>query len=130
MTPTSMISKEITSQNGTGIYRANYRIYTVSQGHYDPRVLPYYHPPNIQTSLAVVNRLKLMDSGAIHLIGNRVTEAVKKQQIKKRQCGRLMFFFLTRKPCVSTSRTFVVLFILDVSGQTKVSQLYAVWAGN
>jgi hypothetical protein len=26
--------------------------------------------PNIQTSLAVVNRLKLMLSGAIHLIGN------------------------------------------------------------
>lgn len=33
--------------------------------------------PNIQTSLAVVKRLKLMDSGAIHLIGNRETDAVK-----------------------------------------------------
>lgn len=31
--------------------------------------------PNIQTSLAVVKRLKLMDSGAIHLIGNRLAEA-------------------------------------------------------
>lgn len=33
--------------------------------------------PNIQTSLAVVKRLKLMDSGAIHLIGNRVIDAAK-----------------------------------------------------
>ena len=32
--------------------------------------------PNIQTSLAVVKRRKLMDSGDIHLIGRRVTEAV------------------------------------------------------
>lgn len=31
--------------------------------------------PNIQTSLAEVNRLKLIDSGAIHLIGIRLTEA-------------------------------------------------------
>lgn len=35
--------------------------------------------PNIQTSLAVVKRLKLMDSGAIHLIGKRETEAVSKR---------------------------------------------------
>lgn len=41
-----------------------------------------YRSPNIHTSLAVVNRLKLMDSGAIHLIGNRVTEAAEKWQIK------------------------------------------------
>lgn len=38
----------------------------------------YTNSPNIQTSLAVVNRLKLIDSGAIHLIGNRVTEAAVK----------------------------------------------------
>lgn len=31
--------------------------------------------PNIHTSLAVVNRRKFIDSGAIHLIGNRVTDA-------------------------------------------------------
>jgi hypothetical protein len=34
-----------------------------------------FFSPNIQTSLAVVKRLKLIDSGAIHLIGNRVSEA-------------------------------------------------------
>lgn len=43
------------------------------------RVLPYYHSPNIQTSLAEVKRLKLMDSGAIHLIGNRLTDAAKER---------------------------------------------------
>lgn len=32
--------------------------------------------PNIQTSLAVVNRLKLMDSGAIHLIGSLPLDAI------------------------------------------------------
>lgn len=31
--------------------------------------------PNIQTSLAVVNRLKLMDSGAIHLMGSLPLDA-------------------------------------------------------
>ena len=31
--------------------------------------------PNIQTSLADVNLLKLMDSGAIHLIGSLPLEA-------------------------------------------------------
>lgn len=31
--------------------------------------------PNIHTSLAEVKRLKLMDSGAIHLIGSRLIEA-------------------------------------------------------
>lgn len=34
------------------------------------------HSPNIQTSLAVVKRRKLMDSGDIHLMGRRVTEAL------------------------------------------------------
>lgn len=32
--------------------------------------------PNIQTSLAVVNRRKFIDSGAIHLIGNLPLDAV------------------------------------------------------
>lgn len=47
--------------------------------------------PNIHTSLAVVNRLKLMDSGAIHLIGNRVTDAAEKWQIKTQPADLLMF---------------------------------------
>lgn len=34
-----------------------------------------HHAPNIQTSLAVVKRRKLMDSGDIHLMGRRVTDA-------------------------------------------------------
>lgn len=33
------------------------------------------YPPNIQTSLAVVNRRKLIDSGAIHLMGSLPLEA-------------------------------------------------------
>lgn len=37
---------------------------------------PNHHSPNIQTSLAVVKRRKLMDSGDIHLMGRRVTEAL------------------------------------------------------
>lgn len=41
-----------------------------------PELFTIRNSPNIQTSLAEVKRLKLMDSGAIHLIGNRVTEAV------------------------------------------------------
>lgn len=36
----------------------------------------HMHTPNIQTSLAVVNRLKLMDSGDIHLIGNLPLDAL------------------------------------------------------
>lgn len=36
--------------------------------------------PNIQTSLAVVKRRKLMDSGDIHLMGRRVTEALGRQR--------------------------------------------------
>lgn len=39
--------------------------------------------PNIQTSLAVVNRLKLMDSGAIHLIGSFPLDAEKKRGVRK-----------------------------------------------
>lgn len=38
-------------------------------------ILPKLNSPNIQTSLAVVKRRKLMDSGDIHLMGRRVTEA-------------------------------------------------------
>jgi len=36
----------------------------------------HMHTPNIQTSLAVVNRLKLIDSGDIHLIGNLPLDAL------------------------------------------------------
>lgn len=35
----------------------------------------YVNSPNIQTSLADVNLLKLIDSGAIHLIGSLPLEA-------------------------------------------------------
>lgn len=44
-----------------------------------------YFSPNIQTSLAVVKRLKLMDSGAIHLIGNRESDAAQKKRNGKRK---------------------------------------------
>lgn len=40
-----------------------------------PAPSPSHHAPNIQTSLAVVKRRKLMDSGDIHLMGRRVTDA-------------------------------------------------------
>lgn len=55
--------------------------------------------PNIQTSLAEVKRLKFMDSGAIHLIGNRVTEAVEKSPLDHAEphCakGQRLYFRLT-----------------------------------
>lgn len=35
-----------------------------------------FHLPNIHTSLAEVNRRKLIDSGAIHLMGNFPLEAL------------------------------------------------------
>lgn len=38
--------------------------------------ISHMHTANIQTSLAVVKRRKLMDSGDIHLMGRRVTEAL------------------------------------------------------
>lgn len=41
----------------------------------DPAPSPSHHVPNIQTSLAVVKRRKLMDSGDIHLMGRRVMDA-------------------------------------------------------
>ena len=44
--------------------------------------------PNIQTSLAVVKRLKLMDSGAIHFIGNRLTEAV---EVTQKDSGNVLY---------------------------------------
>ena len=37
--------------------------------------------PNIQTSLAVVNLLKLIDSGAIHLMGSLPLEAEFKNKV-------------------------------------------------
>lgn len=39
------------------------------------QTIQYLDLPNIQTSLAVVNLLKLMDSGAIHFIGSLPFEA-------------------------------------------------------
>lgn len=47
-----------------------------------------FNSPNIQTSLAVVNRLKLMDSGAIHLIGSLPLEA--ETQKSEGRCYTLM----------------------------------------
>lgn len=93
------------------------------------RALGSYRSPNIHTSLAVVNRLKLMDSGAIHLIGNRVTEAAEKWQIKT-QPGDLLLFSSPNEYLKRVSGTFVVFFILDVSGQTEVSQFHTIWSGN
>lgn len=42
---------------------------------------PSHHAPNIQTSLAVVKRRKLMDSGDIHLMGRRVIDAAGGRQM-------------------------------------------------
>lgn len=83
--PASIISTEIHSEIRSGLYGANYRIDTVPWGALwctCARALACYHSPNIQTSLAEVKRLKLMDSGAIHLMGNRLTEAAEKRQEK------------------------------------------------
>lgn len=48
------------------------------------------HSPNIHTSLAEVNRRKLIDSGAIHLIGNFPLEATAKERE-----GRLLALLLS-----------------------------------
>lgn len=47
----------------------------------DPALSPSQHAPNIQTSLAVVKRRKLMDSGDIHLMGRRVMDAAGREKI-------------------------------------------------
>lgn len=47
--------------------------------------------PNIQTSLAVVNRLKLMDSGAIHLIGSLPLDAKKQKSEELRSLSSCRF---------------------------------------
>lgn len=58
--------------------------FTVKMKHRPPlighiRTPPFgVHSPNIQTSLAEVNRRKLIDSGAIHLMGNFPLEATGK----------------------------------------------------
>lgn len=41
-----------------------------------PTTITDYNIPNIHTSLAVVKRLKLMDSGAIHFIGSLPFDAL------------------------------------------------------
>lgn len=53
------------------------------------RTQPDLNLPNIQTSLAVVNRLKLMDSGAIHLIGSLPLDA-EKQGSGELSCAQFM----------------------------------------
>jgi len=102
--------------------------------------------PNIQTSLAVVKRLKLMDSGAIHLIGNLPLDAGEWQwrelcytslissvsiwamnnngafsHLIKRKIQRLQSVYLV---------TFIIWAILHISWQTEVSQLYTVDRGH
>lgn len=59
----------------------------------------WVHLPNIHTSLAEVNRRKLIDSGAIHLIGNFPLEATG----KARQ-GRLLFPLLCSSSSVSPGK--------------------------
>lgn len=51
--------------------------WTCPRGHKEPSSLGF-HLPNIHTSLAEVNRRKLIDSGAIHLMGNFPLEATGK----------------------------------------------------
>lgn len=68
-----------------------------------------------------------MDSGAIHLMGSRETDAVK---VKKgdaviTRCPLSTNVFLKR-----LSLTFVVLLILDIPGQAEVAQLHALWTGH
>lgn len=44
------------------------------------------HTPNIHTSEADEKRRKLMDSGAIHLIGSLPFEAINRQKFPKKKC--------------------------------------------
>lgn len=59
------------------IYSSQNQSWTYPRGHKEPSPLGF-HLPNIHTSLAEVNRRKLMDSGAIHLMGNFPLEATGK----------------------------------------------------
>lgn len=56
-----------------------------------------YFSPNIQTSPAVVKRLKLIDSGAIHLIGSRLTEAAFMRETDRNTNWKSIFIFTESK---------------------------------
>lgn len=74
--------------------------------------------PNIHTSLAAVKRLKLMDSGAIHLIGSRLIEASTHaiEHLPSYLCDHCVYM------CVHES-TFVVLLLLYKARKAEVSEL-------
>lgn len=59
------------------LYSSQNQHWTCPRGHKEPSPLGF-HLPNIHTSLAEVKRRKLMDSGAIHLMGNFPLEATGK----------------------------------------------------
>lgn len=102
---------------------------------------PSDHVPNIQTSLAVVKRRKLMDSGDIHLMGRRVTDAggkdrgwswslVGTDQPQRRQRGLTKVSTLTEPQPHHAALTFIIFLILDVPGEPKVTQLHTLRGGH
>lgn len=93
-----------------------------------PAPSPSHHAPNIQTSLAVVKRLKLMDSGDIHLMGRRVMDAAGGEADggRARGCrGAEASPWPPRAPL-----TFIILLVLDVPGEPEVPQLHALRGGH
>lgn len=84
--------------------------------------------PNIQTSLAVVKRLKLMDSGAIHLIGNRLIEAARRRDKTQEAETVLEVNFppeAARSGTATRHRTFIILLLVYVARQAEVAELDA-----
>lgn len=81
--------------------------------------------PNIHTSLAVVNRLKLIDSGAIHLIGNLPLDAgirskdtlhftdhvrsIDKAELQKVVLVLLYLYSMNYLPCIVTNQSLPAL---------------------
>lgn len=83
-----------------------------------------HNSPNIHTSLAEVNLLKLIDSGAIHLMGSLPFEAGKKDLYSIDQSAA---FKIIRIESLRVSAfTFIVGAVLHVSGQAKVSEHHTV----
>lgn len=87
--------------------------------------------PNIQTSLAVVNRLKLMDSGAIHLMGSLPFDAKTKLIIRivvasVHSWKRDKLLLQAPQKREVTIITFVIRAVFHVPWQTKVTQLHTV----
>lgn len=85
--------------------------WTSPRGHKEPS--PFgVHLPNIHTSLAEVNRRKLIDSGAIHLMGNFPLEAT-----GKARKGRLL------SPLQISKTDFVPNEVIHKQNQSQVKHL-------